>query len=188
MQLEHRLSALFQLHLHSLLNTWLQWIWQKQLQEETRSIYVLGLCASNIRGLLVRILLNIEANIDCTGLYSFSMERKDMFVVLSQLMLTMYDKPAFPFVTAYCLSAQAYSQGISRHGIDLVLPECSGLSPGKFKSVPILTQICRRVASPDCNDLTVLSLPSKLCSRAFIIYPFKVKVSIIAWIIPGTYV
>ena len=32
MSLEHRLSALLQLHLHSRLNTWLQWIGQGQLQ------------------------------------------------------------------------------------------------------------------------------------------------------------
>ena len=30
----------FQLHLHSRLNTWLQWTEQKQLQDEIRNIYV----------------------------------------------------------------------------------------------------------------------------------------------------
>ena len=39
MQLEHRLSALLRLHLHSRLSTWLQWIGPKQLQDETRSIF-----------------------------------------------------------------------------------------------------------------------------------------------------
>ena len=34
MQLEHRLPALLQLHIHSQLNTWLQWIGQRQLQDE----------------------------------------------------------------------------------------------------------------------------------------------------------
>ena len=38
MQLEHPLLALLQLHLHSRLNTWLQWIGQRQLQDETRNI------------------------------------------------------------------------------------------------------------------------------------------------------
>ena len=53
MYLEHRLSALLQLHLHSQLNTWLQWIKQRQLQDETRNIYVWGLGASYIRELTV---------------------------------------------------------------------------------------------------------------------------------------
>ena len=53
MLLEHRLSALLQPHLHSRLNTWLQWIEQRQLQGETRNILVLGLCAPDIRGLTV---------------------------------------------------------------------------------------------------------------------------------------
>ena len=37
MQLEHRLSALLQLHLHSHHNTWLQWVGQRQLQDEKRT-------------------------------------------------------------------------------------------------------------------------------------------------------
>ena len=36
--LEHRLSALLQLHLHSRLNTWLQWIGQIPLQDDARNI------------------------------------------------------------------------------------------------------------------------------------------------------
>ena len=39
------MSALLQLHLHFQLNTWLQSIGQRQLQNETRNIYVLGLGA-----------------------------------------------------------------------------------------------------------------------------------------------
>ena len=38
MYLEHRLSALLQLHIHSPLNTWLQYIVEGQLQAETRNI------------------------------------------------------------------------------------------------------------------------------------------------------
>ena len=38
MLLEHCLSALPQLHLHSWLNTWLQWIGQRQLQDKMRNI------------------------------------------------------------------------------------------------------------------------------------------------------
>ena len=38
MKLEHGLSALLQLHLHSRLDTWLQWIGQRQLQDKTRNI------------------------------------------------------------------------------------------------------------------------------------------------------
>ena len=47
------MSALLQLRLHSRLNTWLQWIGQKQLQDETRNIYVLVFGVSYIRGLAV---------------------------------------------------------------------------------------------------------------------------------------
>ena len=53
MCLEHRLSALLQLHLHSQLNTWLQWIGQRRLQDETINIYVWGFDASYIRELTV---------------------------------------------------------------------------------------------------------------------------------------
>ena len=37
-ELENRLSALLQLHFHSQLHTWLQWLGQKQLQDETVDI------------------------------------------------------------------------------------------------------------------------------------------------------
>ena len=40
MWLEYGLPALLQLHLHSWLNTWIQWIWQKQVQDKTRNIQV----------------------------------------------------------------------------------------------------------------------------------------------------
>ena len=36
-ELEHRLSALIQLHLYSRLKTWLQWIGQRQLQDQKLS-------------------------------------------------------------------------------------------------------------------------------------------------------
>ena len=49
MQLEHRLSALLQLHLHSRLNTWLQKVGQRRLQDETRIISALGFGSSYIR-------------------------------------------------------------------------------------------------------------------------------------------
>ena len=38
MQLEHRLSALLQLHLHSRLSNWLHWIGKRQLNDETGNI------------------------------------------------------------------------------------------------------------------------------------------------------
>ena len=41
---------LLQLNLHFRLNTWLQWIGQRQLQDETRNINVLGLGATYIKG------------------------------------------------------------------------------------------------------------------------------------------
>ena len=53
MKLENRLSALLQLDLHSQLNTWLQWIGQRQLHDETINIYVWGLGATYIRELTV---------------------------------------------------------------------------------------------------------------------------------------
>ena len=53
MQLEHGLSVLLQLHLHSRLNTCLQWIGQRQLQDKTRNIQVLGFAVPYIRGLTV---------------------------------------------------------------------------------------------------------------------------------------
>ena len=47
-----------QQHLHFRLNTWLQWYGQRQLQDETRNIWVWGFCASlNIRGLTVHLSL-----------------------------------------------------------------------------------------------------------------------------------
>ena len=47
--MEHRLSALLQLHLHSPPNTWLQYIAQRQLQAETRDIKVWEFGAAYIR-------------------------------------------------------------------------------------------------------------------------------------------
>ena len=47
------LSALLQLHLHSRLNTWLQWIEQRQLQHEKRTISVLGFGVTYIRDFVV---------------------------------------------------------------------------------------------------------------------------------------
>ena len=60
MQLEHRLSALLQLHLHSRLNNWLHWIKQRQLQDETINIQVWGFGASYIRYFTVVINHNRE--------------------------------------------------------------------------------------------------------------------------------
>ena len=46
-------QALLELHLDTRFNTWLQLIVQKQLQDETRGIYVWGFGAANIRDLTV---------------------------------------------------------------------------------------------------------------------------------------
>ena len=51
MQLEHRLSALLKLHLHSRLNIWLQGIRQRQPQDSARIFLVLGFGAAYIRNL-----------------------------------------------------------------------------------------------------------------------------------------
>ena len=52
---EHLLSALLQLHLHSGLNTWLQWIGQRELQNERRNIWVWGFRAPYVRDLMVTV-------------------------------------------------------------------------------------------------------------------------------------
>ena len=49
----HRLSALLKLHLRSQHNICFQWIGQRQLHDETRSIQVLGFGAPDIRDLSV---------------------------------------------------------------------------------------------------------------------------------------
>ena len=56
MYLEHRLSALLRLHLHSELNIWFQWIGQRQLQDETTISKVFGFDATYIRYLTVNML------------------------------------------------------------------------------------------------------------------------------------
>ena len=49
MQLEHRLWSLIQLHLYTRLNSKLHWIEQRELQDETRNIYILGFGATYVR-------------------------------------------------------------------------------------------------------------------------------------------
>ena len=72
-----RLSALLQLHLHSRLNTWVQWFVQRQLQDDMRNIKVWGFGASHIRGLTIYLTDNdhhptrfatIEAEVVCRSL------------------------------------------------------------------------------------------------------------------------
>ena len=63
MQLEHRLSALSQLYLHSQLNTLLQWIGQRQLQYETGIMRFFGLDATYIRGFTVYTYLFMCASV-----------------------------------------------------------------------------------------------------------------------------
>ena len=47
------MSALLQLHLHFRLNTWLQWIEQRQLQDKIRNIQVVGSGATYTRSFTV---------------------------------------------------------------------------------------------------------------------------------------
>ena len=47
------LSALLQQHLNSPRNSWLQYIAQRQLQDETRNVYILQIGATYIRDLTV---------------------------------------------------------------------------------------------------------------------------------------
>ena len=58
MKLEHSLAALLQLHLHSQLNIWLQWIGQRQLQDDTRNITVSEFGVPYIRALTVYSMFN----------------------------------------------------------------------------------------------------------------------------------
>ena len=53
MEMENRLSRLLQLYIHSLFNTWLQQVVQRQLWDTTSNIYVLWFDAAYIRGLIV---------------------------------------------------------------------------------------------------------------------------------------
>ena len=53
MYLEQRLSVLLQLHLHYLLNTWLQWIGQRRLQDEIRKCKFWNVVQSYIRDFTV---------------------------------------------------------------------------------------------------------------------------------------
>ena len=54
---------LLQPHLDSRLNAWLQLIGQRQLQDQTRNIYVLGFGASYVRGLMVHGRARLRWNI-----------------------------------------------------------------------------------------------------------------------------
>ena len=63
MYLEHRMSALLQLHLHSRLNTWLQCIGQSQLQDEARNIKLLGFGAPYIKRLTIVYSLHCKIGI-----------------------------------------------------------------------------------------------------------------------------
>ena len=56
----NHLSALLQLHLNFRLNIWLQWTGQRQLQDRTRIISVLGFVASYITDVMVCEIMNIS--------------------------------------------------------------------------------------------------------------------------------
>ena len=55
MQLEHRMSALLQLHLYSQNNPWFLWNGLRQLQNKMRITLVLGLGVAYIRNFTVLI-------------------------------------------------------------------------------------------------------------------------------------
>ena len=57
MYLEQRQQVLLQLHLHSGLNTGLQWIGQRQLEDETRNIKISGFGATYIRDFTVLLMI-----------------------------------------------------------------------------------------------------------------------------------
>ena len=58
---------LLQLCLHSQLNTWLQWVGQRQQQDETRNICVLGLGVTYIRELTVRLFCKLAVTCQYEG-------------------------------------------------------------------------------------------------------------------------
>ena len=69
MQLEHRLLALLQLHLHSRLSIWHQYIAQRQLQGETRNILFLIFDT--------RLILEIWRYIDLVRIYYSKTHKRD---------------------------------------------------------------------------------------------------------------
>ena len=119
MQLEHRLSALLQLHLRSRLNTWLQWFGQRQLQDKTWIIQVLGLGVTYIRDftvntilyeiLLVEALSDMAYYIDdlvqaCSNSCALAMELLQSCAESSILRFPLRDlmlKPAGPWMDPY---------------------------------------------------------------------------------------
>ena len=58
------MPALLQLHLRSRLNTWLHWIEQRQLQDETRNIQIWGFGVPHIRDFMV-ILITLAGVCKC---------------------------------------------------------------------------------------------------------------------------
>ena len=80
------MSALLQLRLQSQLNTRLQGIDQRQLQHETRNIYVRGWGATYIRYLAVLILINRPASFpmrnSCTGDLQITINSREFECVL----------------------------------------------------------------------------------------------------------
>ena len=104
MKLEHRLSALLQLHLHSRLNTWLQRVGRRRLQDEMRIISILGLGASYIREFTVYCFTNTGPSIfpllrhidTSVGWYLQFIFSKDFSIMLNRL------QPLSVPMLAYC--------------------------------------------------------------------------------------
>ena len=73
---EHRLSALLQLYLHSQINTWFQWIGQRQLQDVTRISSVLEFGASYIRDFTVNPIFMQSCSV---VIYGVTIDHKSIF-------------------------------------------------------------------------------------------------------------
>ena len=98
MWLEHRLSALLQLH-HSQLNTWFQRSGQRQLQDEMRIISVLGFGATCIRDFMVTHKIG-KCALFCWGyvitFYASAFRRRRHYVFGLSVRPSVRPKPEIP--------------------------------------------------------------------------------------------
>ena len=112
--LEHRLSALLQLHLHSRPNAWLQRIGRRQLHDETGNISVLGFDESYIRGLTVQCSFHGDM-CTCTRVHAQMQVAKQ----ISYLLNHWYDECIF--ITFIILNDTVYLSVLSHFCKDTIV-------------------------------------------------------------------
>ena len=101
------------LYLHSQLNTWLQWIGQRQLQDETKILKVLGFGASYIRYFTVVSLLKIVQYVIISQLCPNDMTNylvEAAFYLLSSILKT---GEVLVYVRAYAISTYIAFQRVT---------------------------------------------------------------------------